>query len=220
MVLIISPRRWGKQHLRLFGPKSVCAGFLCVCVFFCPLLREMCASCAIPGLESGVNLATRRVKAAGPSCLMLPNMRQQRVRQGKKHKDDFLGVQRSPGGVGVFHAKGWWPKSSCPPSKVCLPWASKREESGMSREFCRMSRTPGGVLCAKKFRVHFSFSKRPNPKKGAPDTQDPSCIGFTVLRGRLRPWSQTMVSEGARPWGKGRSEFADHAGWCKQVAWC
>ena len=25
----------------------------------------------------------------------------------------------------------------------------------------------------------------------------------------MRPWSQTMVSEGARPWGSGRSEFAD-----------
>ena len=22
--------------------------------------------------------------------------------------------------------KGWWPKTSCPPSKVCLPWVSKR----------------------------------------------------------------------------------------------
>ena len=29
-------------------------------------------------------------------------------------------------GVGVFHAKGRWPKSSCSPSKVCLPWVSKR----------------------------------------------------------------------------------------------
>ena len=28
--------------------------------------------------------------------------------------------------MGVFHAKGWWPKSSCPPSKVCLPWFLKR----------------------------------------------------------------------------------------------
>ena len=28
--------------------------------------------------------------------------------------------------IPVFHAKGWWPKSSCPPSKVCLPWVSKR----------------------------------------------------------------------------------------------
>ena len=27
--------------------------------------------------------------------------------------------------MGVFHAKGWWPKSSGPPSKVCLPWVSK-----------------------------------------------------------------------------------------------
>ena len=26
-----------------------------------------------------------------------------------------------------------------------------------------------------------------------------------MLRGGLRPWSQTMVSEGARPWGRGRS---------------
>ena len=35
-------------------------------------------------------------------------------------------VRRPPSGLGVFHAKGWWPKSSCPPSKVCLPWVSKR----------------------------------------------------------------------------------------------
>ena len=27
---------------------------------------------------------------------------------------------------GVFHAKGWWPKTSCCPAKVCLPWVSKR----------------------------------------------------------------------------------------------
>ena len=31
-------------------------------------------------------------------------------------------------------------------------------------------------------------------QKRAPE--NPSCIGFTVLRGGLRPWSQTMVSEG------------------------
>ena len=35
-------------------------------------------------------------------------------------------IRIPPGGVGVFHAKGWWPKSSCPPSKVCLPWFSRR----------------------------------------------------------------------------------------------
>ena len=51
-------------------------------------------------------------------------------------------------------------------------------------------------------------SARPNQKKGAPDTKNPSCIGFTVLGGGLRPWSQTMVSKGARPWGRCRSVFA------------
>ena len=46
-------------------------------------------------------------------------------------------------------------------------------------------------------------------KKGAQETENPFCIGFAALRGGLRPWSQTMVSEGARPWGRGRSEFAE-----------
>ena len=46
-------------------------------------------------------------------------------------------------------------------------------------------------------------------KKGAPDTENPSFVGFPVLRGGLRPWPQTMVSEGASPWGRGRSEFAN-----------
>ena len=35
-------------------------------------------------------------------------------------------VRRPPGGVGVFHVKGWWSKTSCSPSKLCLPWVSKR----------------------------------------------------------------------------------------------
>ena len=113
-------------------------------------------------------------------------------------------------------------------------------------------------------------SARPNPKIGAPDPENPLFLGFSVLRGGLRPWfrsrpskpnqtkgqnekfmnfalfcefwcfsvgktstihiellfrnapakssflwfglpgpppewSQTMVSEGARPWGRGRS---------------
>ena len=37
-------------------------------------------------------------------------------------------------------------------------------------------------------------SARPNPKKGAPDPENPSCIGLTVLRGGLLEW--------ARPWGR------------------
>ena len=48
-------------------------------------------------------------------------------------------------------------------------------------------------------------SARPNPKMGAPDPENPVFLGFSVLRGLPRPWSQTMVSEGARPWGRGRS---------------
>ena len=53
-------------------------------------------------------------------------------------------------------------------------------------------------------------SARPKPKKGAPDTENPPCIGFTALRRGLRPWSQKMVSEGAE-WGRGRSELAKGA---------
>ena len=48
-------------------------------------------------------------------------------------------------------------------------------------------------------------SARPNPKMGAPDPENPLFLGFSVLRGGSRPWSETMVSEGARPWGRGRS---------------
>ena len=46
---------------------------------------------------------------------------------------------------------------------------------------------------------------RPNPKMGGRDPENSLFIGFSVLIGGLRPWSQTMVSEGARPWGGGRS---------------
>ena len=52
-------------------------------------------------------------------------------------------------------------------------------------------------------------SARPNPKMGAPDPENPLFLGFSVLRGGPRPWSETMVSEGARPWGGGRSGDCD-----------
>ena len=48
-------------------------------------------------------------------------------------------------------------------------------------------------------------SARPNRKMGAPDPENPLSLGFSVLGGGSRPWSQAMVSEGARPWGRGRS---------------
>ena len=44
----------------------------------------------------------------------------------KSTKINFLGPETDRWG-GVFHAKGWWPRSSCSPSKVCLPWVWKRE---------------------------------------------------------------------------------------------
>ena len=52
-------------------------------------------------------------------------------------------------------------------------------------------------------------SARPNPKMGAPDRENPLFLGVSALRGGSRPWSQTMVSEGARPWGRGRSGDCD-----------
>ena len=52
-------------------------------------------------------------------------------------------------------------------------------------------------------------SARPNPKMGAPDPENPLFLGFSGLGGGLRPWSQTMVSEGGRPWGRGRSGKCD-----------
>ena len=52
-------------------------------------------------------------------------------------------------------------------------------------------------------------SARPNLKKGALETENPLCTGFTALRGGLRPLSQTIVLEGARPWGRCRAEFAN-----------
>ena len=51
---------------------------------------------------------------------------------------------------------------------------------------------------------------RPNPKMGAPDPAKPLFLELFVLRGGLRPWSQTMVLEGARPWGGGRSGDCEH----------
>ena len=60
-------------------------------------------------------------------------------------------------------------------------------------------------------------SARPNPKVGSPDPENPLFLGFPVLRGGLRPWSQTMVSEGARPRGWGRSGDSHFTSPTKQV---
>ena len=67
-------------------------------------------------------MCSRRPRAQGVGvdpCLL-------NIRQEKRAQRLSFRVRRPPGGVGVFHAKGWWPKTSCPPSKLCLPWVSKR----------------------------------------------------------------------------------------------
>ena len=42
-------------------------------------------------------------------------------------------------------------------------------------------------------------------KNGRSRPRKPFISRASVLRGGLRPWYETMVSEGARPWGRGRS---------------
>ena len=44
----------------------------------------------------------------------------------KSTKINLLGPETAHLGGVFFRAKGWWPKSSCPPSRACLPWVSKR----------------------------------------------------------------------------------------------
>ena len=88
------------------------------------------------------------------------------IRQQKRAQRLTFWVRRPPGGVGVFHAKGWWPKVRALPRKFVF-LGFRREEPGMSQEFARMFWTLGvlnGVqkVCAiKKVRAHFSF-----PRKG------------------------------------------------------
>ena len=82
------------------------------------------------------------------------------------------------------------------------------------RSFCNVSRDKCAIPHKNRQTGVYPYplgvgSATPSPKKGAPETKNPSCIAFTVLRGGLGPWSQTMVSERARPWGRGRSEFAE-----------
>ena len=39
-------------------------------------------------------------------------------------------------------------------------------------------------------------SARPNPKMGAPDPENPLFLGFSVLKGGLRPWSRKGPDHG------------------------
>ena len=74
-----------------------------------------------------------------------------KFRQEKRAQRLTVWVRRPPSGVGVFHAKGWCRRVCALPRKFVF-LGFRREESGMSREFCRDVRTPGGVqkVCAQK----------------------------------------------------------------------
>ena len=70
----------------------------------------------------GLRLGPLRSKnAAFCVCVLKPTKGVTFLRQGKRAQRLTFWVRRPPGGVGVFYVKGWWPKSSCPPLKVCLP---------------------------------------------------------------------------------------------------
>ena len=62
---------------------------------------------------------------------------------------------------------------------------------GVTREACQLM-GPGKSSANRGLPLPLRAlgSARQNPKKGAPDTENPSCIGFTVLSG-----SETMVSD-------------------------
>ena len=116
----------------------------------------------------------RLIMDADSSLILNQLPLQIQIRQEKRAQRLTFWVRRPPGGVGVFHAMGWWPKSSCPPSKVCLPWVSKRgiwDVPGILPG-C-FFRTLGGVqkVCAKKGRAHFSFPNRLRLRTNCPILQ-------------------------------------------------
>ena len=82
----------------------------------------------------------------------------QSIRQEKKStKIKFLGSGDRPVGWGSSTRRGWWPKTSCPPSKLCLPWVSKR---GIRDVPGILPGCPGPLAVFKKFvqkklRAHF-----------------------------------------------------------------
>ena len=89
-----------------------------------------------------------------------------RVRQGKRAQRLTFWVWRPPGGVGVFTRRGGGRKVRARPRKfVCLGF--RRQESGMSRDFCRDVPDPWrcSKVSAKEVRAHFSFPKEKEWKK-------------------------------------------------------
>ena len=97
-------------------------------------------------------------------------------------------VRRPPGGVGVFLAKGWWPKTSSSPLKFCLPWVSKREK-GIWDVPGILPGCPGPLGVFKKFvlkmlvRIYRSLCP----------CDDPRIVPGT---NRICPWDKPNLSQG------------------------
>ena len=126
------------------------------------------------------------------------------LRQEKRAQRLTFWVRRPPGGVGVSHAKGWWPKKFVPSLKSLSSLGFEERNLGCPGNFGGMSRTPGRVqkVCAKKVRVHFSFPISVPPK--------PACArshiwGFPIFfpaNPKLRPWSEFPPPQKLRPWSE------------------
>ena len=72
-----------------------------------------------------VNLHKLRPNAPAKSIRCVKRRTNQARKKSTKIK--FLGPETARwGGDLPRDVKGWWPKTSCPPSKLCLPWVSKR----------------------------------------------------------------------------------------------
>ena len=130
-----------------------------------------------------------------------------RVQEGPCRK-----LARSPTWIVRQPSKGWLSRTL---GMYC--WKQRRLASyiyrfaGRERERKRSSRSTSRKIQVGSPETLESLSERGSTptlwarglrgqiqKKGAPEKEHPSCIGFTVLRGGLSPW------------GRGGSEFANH----------
>ena len=90
-----------------------------------------------------------RAPAGCPDCQKVD------VQARKTNPNLNFGTRTFSGGVGVFHTKGWGPKSSVCPSKP----GKSNFFGGISRDFAGISRGRPKSLGKKKVWVQFSFPK-------------------------------------------------------------
>ena len=131
------------------------------------------------------------VKAPHPLNLIAPLIMIE-LRQIGFIEVNGLGLSDCPHVHALMLLCGFWSTSRQRPQRIFKVWFPRSQDSANSGLPLPLGRGDCDT----------------RSKKGRSRHRNPSCIGFAVLGGGLRPWSQTMVSEWARPWGRGRSEFA------------